>query len=65
MKNIIILEKAWEEKKLSEGIADTTLLAEMAQVSSSIDFAGRCKWAMSNVDLDTTKELGLTGIKKY
>ncbi len=65
MKDVIISEKAREEEMLSEGIADKTVPAEVARVSSLVDLAGRYNWAMSNADMDAAKELGLTGIKKY
>ncbi len=64
MKDVIISKKTWEEEILSESIADTTAPAEMAQILSPIDLAGRYNWAMSNADLNTEKKLGLTGIKK-
>lgn len=62
---MIITEKAKEKQKLSKGIAHTTMLAKKAWASSSFDLAKRYIWAMSNVDLDASKKLGLTGIKKY
>ena len=65
MKDVIISEKAREEKMQSESIADMTALAKVAWVSSFVDLAERYNWAMSNADLDTAKKLGLTGIKKY
>ncbi len=65
MKDVIILEKAREDKMLSESIADTTAPAEVGRVSSPVDLVGRYNWAMSDADLDAAKELGLTGIKKY
>ena len=65
MKDVIISEKAREEKMLSEGIVDMTALAEIARVSSSVDFAERYNWAMSNTDLDVAKKLELINIKKY
>ena len=65
MKDVIVIEKAREKKRLSKGIADTTAPAVMAWASSLIDLAGRYIWAMNNADLDAAKELGLIGIKKY
>ena len=65
MKDVIILEKAREEKMLLESIANITALAEVTRVSSPVDLAGRYNWVMSNADLDAAKELGLTDIKKY
>ena len=41
MKDVMILEKAKEEKMLSKSIADTTVQAEMAQVLSPVDLVGR------------------------
>ncbi len=64
IKDVIISEKV-REKKLSEGLADTTAPAEVARASSPIDLAWKYRWAMSNVDMDATKALGLTGVKKY
>ena len=40
MKDIMIEEKAKEKERLSEGIADTTIPAKVAQVSSPINLAG-------------------------
>ncbi len=65
MKDVIISEKAREDEMLSESITDTTAPAEVARVSSLVDLVGRYNWVMSNVDLNTAKELGLTSIKKY
>ncbi len=65
MKNVIISEKAREKEMLPESVADMTAPAEVARVSSPVDLAGRYNWAMSVVDLDAAKELGLTDIKKY
>ena len=62
---MIISEKARKEKTLSKDIANTTALVKVAQVSSLINLAGRCNWAISNIDLDVAKKLGLTRIKKY
>ena len=62
---MIISKRARKKKMLSEGIADMTASAEVAQISSPVDLAGIYNWAMSNTDLDTTKKLGLTDIKKY
>ncbi len=65
MKDMIISKKAKEKEILLEDIADTTVLAEVAWVLSVVDLAGRYNWAINNTDLDTAKELGLIGIKKY
>lgn len=65
MKDIIILKKTRERKKMLEDIADTTMPAEVAQVLSSINLAKRFKWAMGNADLNIIKDQRLTNIKKY
>lgn len=61
---MIILEKAREEEMLSENIADTIISVKKALTSRLIDLVEWYKWVMSNTDLDVTKELGLTSIKK-
>ena len=65
MKDVIILEKTRGKKKLSKGPADTIALAKMALALSLIDLAWRYKWAISKADIETAKQLGLIGIKKY
>lgn len=65
MKGVIILEKKSEREKLSGNITNITTPAKMAQVLSPIDFPWKYKWAISNIDLDATRKLELTGIKKY
>ena len=62
---MIIEKKAKKKKGLSENIADTIALAEMAQALSLVDLAEKYIWAMSNTDIDAAKEMGLTNIKKY
>ena len=65
LKDVIILEKIREKEKLSEGPADTTTPAEVAQASSSVDLVWRYRWVMSKVDMEAAKKLGLTGVKNY
>lgn len=64
MKDVIISEKA-KEKMLSKGPPDITALAKVAWASSSINLVWRYIWAISNIDVDAAKKLGLTGVKKY
>ena len=64
IKDVIISEKA-REKKLLEGPVDITVPAEIARAINLVDLAWRYKWAMSNVDIDTVKKLGLIEVKKY
>ncbi len=56
------MEKA-REKKLLEAPVDTTASAKVAQASSFIDLVWKYKWAISNVDIDVAKELGLVGTR--
>ena len=65
MKNIIILEKTREKEKLSEGSANTNAPVDVARASSPVDLIWRYRWAMSKVDMEAAKELGLTGVKNY
>ena len=65
MNNVIFKEKIREKIRLSKGIGDTTTSAEVAQESNLINLARNYMWAMSNIDLDAVKKLGLTDIKKY
>lgn len=65
IKDVIISKKVREEKILLKDIANTIAPAKVAQVLGFIDFIRKYNWAMSDADLNTTKELGLTGIKKY
>lgn len=65
MKNIIILKKDREKKKLSGGIMNITILAKVAQASSTIDLTWRYKQAISSLNLNIARKLELTNIKKY
>ena len=64
MKDIIISEKV-REKKLLESPMNKTALAEVAWAFSPVNLTQRYGWAISNIDIDATKELELTGVKKY
>ena len=65
IKDVIIKENTKEKERLSEDITDTTAPAEVTQALSPVDFAEKYIWAISNADIDTAKELELTGIKEY
>ena len=65
MKGMDIEEKARKKKELLKGITDTTALAKVAQALSPVDFARKYMWAISNINIDVAKQLGLLGIKKY
>ena len=45
--------------------ADKIAHAEVAKKSSPIDFDGKYMGTISNVNIDTARNLKLTGIKKY
>lgn len=61
---MIILEKAKEkEGRLVEGNAIKQ--AKVVKMFSSINLNSKYIWAISNTDMDTTRDLDITGIKKY
>ena len=45
--------------------ADKIAKADVARTSSPIDLDGKYMWAMSNIDINVARDLGLTGIKKH
>lgn len=65
LKYVIILKKIKEKEKLSEDIADIITSVKMALASNFIDLIERYKWAISNIDVNTVKEIGLIRVKKY
>ena len=66
MKDVIISKKALEkEGQLVVRNADKIALAEVGRTSSPMDLDGKYMWAISNVDIDAARDLGLTGIKKH
>ena len=66
MKDVIISKKALEkERQLVVKNADKIALAKVGKTLSPMDFDGKYMWAISNVDIDATRDLGLTGIKKH
>ncbi len=64
MKNMIAVAEKGKELLAIENI-EKTVIAEVAKVSSAIDLGSKHSWAISNADMDTTRNLKLTGIKKY
>lgn len=44
---------------------DKIMLAEVMRISSPINFNGRYMQTISNIDINTTKNLELTDMKKY
>ena len=66
MKDVIISKKTQKkERQLVVRNTDKIAQIEVAKTSSLIDFDGKYMWAISNVDIDATRNLGLTDIKKY
>lgn len=64
IKDVIILEKTGEkEEQLVVGNAIEQ--AKVAKMSNSIDLDSKYIWAISNIDIGVTKNLGLIGVKKY
>ena len=66
MKDVIISKKALEkEGQLVVRNADNIALAEVGRTLSPMNLDGKYIWAISNVDIDAVRDLGLTGIKKH
>ena len=66
MKDVIISKKTIEkEGQLVVRNIDKIVLAEVRRTSSLMDLDGKYIWAISNIDIYATKDLRLTGIKKY
>ena len=66
MKDVVTSKKAREkEGQLVVRNADKIAQAEVARTSSPMDLDGKYIWAMSNIDIDAARDLGLTGIKKH
>ena len=40
-------------------------MAEVVKVLSAIDLESKYSWVISNIDMDTTGDLGIISIKKY
>ena len=57
MKDIISEKKAKKKEELLKDIADTTVPVEVSQALSLVHLAGKYIWAMSNANLDVSKEL--------
>ena len=66
MKDVIISKRALEkEGQLVVRNADKIALAEVGRTSSPMDLDGKYMWAISNVDINAIRDLGLTSIEKY
>lgn len=66
MKSVIISEKnrKKEENSIKKN-ADKITLVKVIKTSSLVDLNDRYMQAISNIDINVAKNLGLTNIKKY
>ena len=59
-------KKGRENKKLLEiENVNKIAMAEVVEVLSAINFGSKYSGAISNIDIDVARNLGLIGIKKY
>ena len=67
MKHMIaVVEKSKENKELlAIKNVDKTIMVEVAKISNAINLDNKHSWAISNANIDATKDLSLIGIKKY
>ena len=66
MKDMTILKRALEKKRqLVVRNADEIVLAEIRKKLSPIDLDGKYIWVISNIDIDTARDLRLIDITKY
>lgn len=66
MKDMIIWEKGREkEEEFVEGNTDIIALTKIVKMSSIVNLNSRYIWAISNVNINATKNLELINIKKY
>lgn len=63
---IAVAEKGKKNKELFiiENI-DKTAIAKFAKVLSTINLSNKYNWAINNTDINITRNLRLTSIKKY
>lgn len=62
----MILKKSRKNKgKSLEENVDKIVLRKFIKTSSLIDFYGKYIWAISNINIDTTKDIMLIDIKNY
>lgn len=45
--------------------ANKTIITKVIKISSIIDYANKYSWAISNANIDATRNLEPTSIKKY
>lgn len=66
MKNVIAAAEKHKENQgpLIEKV-DKVMMAEVTKVLTAIDIDSKCKWVISNADMNAARDLRLTGVKKY
>lgn len=52
------------QKRLVEKV-DKAAMAKVVKITSNIDISNKYKWAITNDDLNITRDLKLIGVKKY
>ena len=66
MKDVIISKKVFEKKgQLVMKNINKIVLVEFKRTLSLMNFDGKYMWAISNIDIDAIRDLGLIGIKKH
>lgn len=64
MKDIIISEKTGEKKELLV-VENAIKLAKVAKILCLTNFNSKYMQVISNIDMDITRNLRLTSVKKY
>ncbi len=64
---VVVAEKGRKNKKqlVMENLLDKTAMAKVAKVLIVIDLGSKYSWAISDIDINIARDLGLTDIKKY
>ena len=66
MKDVIMSKKILEkERQLVVRNKNKIALVKVGKMSSPINLKSKYMRAISNIDIDAARDLGLTGIKKY
>lgn len=61
----VIISKKVREKKRQSVVGNVINQTEVTKISSPIDLNSKNMWAISNADMDATRDLRLTSMKKY
>lgn len=66
MKNVIAaVEKHKENQRPLAKKVNKVMMAEVTRVLTAIDIDTKYKWVISNTDMNATRDLKLTSVKKY